>query len=56
MLILDLVHSLTPMELDSTRRDTALVLLWEWWSARNKANVGDKVRVANHVCGVGNMP
>lgn len=31
---LDLVHFLTPMELDSTRRDTALVLLWERWSVR----------------------
>lgn len=30
--------------LNSKRHDDALVLLWMWWSARNKANAGDKVK------------
>lgn len=27
-----------------------IVLLWRWWSARNKANVGDKRPTGSEVC------
>ncbi|KAE8803593.1 hypothetical protein D1007_20544 [Hordeum vulgare] len=35
--------------LQSTRRDTSLILLWEWWNARNKVNAGDKLRSTDDI-------
>lgn len=36
--------------LDSAKRDTAVVLLLEWWSAHNKVDARDKVRMCEDVC------
>ncbi|KAE8775970.1 hypothetical protein D1007_51441 [Hordeum vulgare] len=36
--------------LDINKRDTSLILLREWWSARNKANAGETMRNVDNIC------
>ena len=32
------------------RRTTAVILLWDWWTTRNKVNAGEKERSIQEVC------
>jgi ribonuclease HI len=43
--VTDLILSL-PLE----KRSTVIILLWNWWTARNKANAGEKLLSADEVC------
>ena len=36
--------------LERQQRGMALVLIWEWWTARNKANAGEQVRSTDNIC------
>jgi hypothetical protein len=54
---LSLLQASNPMEvlthvlgLQSQRRKIVLVLLWDWWTTRNKANAGKLVRTTDQVC------
>jgi ribonuclease HI len=54
---LSLLQACNPMEvlrhvlgLPSQRRKMVLVLLWDWWTTRNKANAGELVRSTDQVC------
>ena len=38
------------MGLTSMKRDLVLILLWDWWSARNKKNAEDKTSSTDAVC------
>jgi hypothetical protein len=38
-------------ELQKNIQLKVLVFLWRWWSARNKANDGERLPKANEVCG-----
>jgi hypothetical protein len=38
------------LELNTDQKLCALILCWQWWSARNKVNAGDKGRSATEVC------
>lgn len=38
-------------ELQVNMQLKVFVFLWRWWSARNKANAGEKMPTASDVCG-----
>jgi hypothetical protein len=38
------------LELSSHRRNMVLLLFWDWWTTRNKANAGEMVRSTDQVC------
>jgi hypothetical protein len=40
----------TILDLNIEQKLRALILCWQWWSARNKLNAGDKARTAGDIC------
>ncbi|XP_071685499.1 uncharacterized protein [Lolium perenne] len=38
------------LSLPTEKRSTVIILLWNWWTARNKANVGEKLLSCDEVC------
>lgn len=51
--VLDLTSPMAVLEhlcsLDDANRDLALVMLWEWWSTRNKINAGERARTTEDI-------
>jgi hypothetical protein len=40
----------TILDLNIEQKLRALILCWQWWSARNKLNAGDKARTTGDIC------